>query len=348
MVSQKKMKTFSMITNWDFYFSSTCNLDCTYCCMGEDNINNHDIVKSIEDKSFQQKAIKVIDKNTVSIGLWGMEPAINAKYFADFVAPILQRYDNIKYIYFSTNGTIPIFNDVIIPLNYITHKLKHKLVLTIQISLDGPEFIQDRHCGIGNYKLVTENLNNLLLKTASLMSKSEFLRVKFNNKSTIVAQDFNTNPRTWKENMDALNSLYESYHSQTFICKLNNLPTLEYPGNYTRQDGLNVRKWKKYLDLRPEAICNCSAGTQSKTMDYLGNVYDCHLLKNMPPINLELRHSDFNRKAQELINAHEIIPNTDINKLWAQCNSIHCWSLCGNLIPISVIKLFGNGMLMKE
>jgi hypothetical protein len=58
-----------------------------------------------------------------------------------------------------------------------------------------------------------------------------------------------------------------------------------------------VRKWKKYLDLRPEAICNCVAGASSKTMDYLGNVYDCHLLKNMPPINLELRHSDFNRKA---------------------------------------------------
>ena len=79
--------------NIDFLFSTDCNMDCQYCYIKKDkkemSVYNLKTREKILNGELKQNVINSLGekrlKEIISIGLWGAEPTINAKYFESFL-----------------------------------------------------------------------------------------------------------------------------------------------------------------------------------------------------------------------------------------------------------------------
>jgi len=121
-------------------------------------------------------------------------------------------------------------------------------------------------------------------------------------------------------------------------------PTIEVPGNYIKQDGINLCKWDIPFDT--SKVYECAAGITSKTIDYQGNIYDCHMLCNKATSIQDLR-PDFENKMNRLVLAGEVIEQNH-DKLFNAISSIYCWATGNNEISESYIKLLGNGAVLRQ
>ena len=76
------------IQNIDIFFSSKCDLNCSYCYVGKEskryNPYNDNIKQSIINGSFAKNIIssfKEFKEDIISIGCWGGEPTLNNDVF---------------------------------------------------------------------------------------------------------------------------------------------------------------------------------------------------------------------------------------------------------------------------
>lgn len=332
-----------MLTNLNIYYSAACNLQCSYCCMPPQSMSNDTIVNSLRNGSFTQIVNNLITKDTISLGLWGMEPTINAIEFQNFILPILKQNPQIKYIFIPTNMTsTTLMEYMLAPLNRYTQKYKHKLIILIQASIDGPKEIHDGHInGNNTYDIVRHRLNSITKLVSQWNNK--YIRIKIFNKSTLTAQDLYTDPDDWWYNMAHLQSELETYESYNIKIKMDNPPTIAVPGNYTKEDGEALVKWGLQFDT--QHYITCAAGLTSKTVDCLGRVWDCHMLYNKDIDEQSIR-KDFDSTVDRLLKEGEII-ETNKDALWNAISSIYCWATGNNSIPESYIKLLGNGALQE-
>lgn len=76
----------------DFLFSTDCNMACQYCYIEKNkkdmvsyNLKTREKILNGEVKKNLQNNLKPYLNDILSIGLWGAEPTINAKYFYSFL-----------------------------------------------------------------------------------------------------------------------------------------------------------------------------------------------------------------------------------------------------------------------
>lgn len=172
------------------YTSALCNLRCKYCYIAK---NRH--MQDIEDliikdcnieyySDFLDKLTKYFDYSELkSISLWGGEPTIGLRRFTPIIIYLCSIYPTIDTIMFSSNYTRDEWpND----LDYLCSelvKLNKKIVVSAQVSIDGPPEINDLNRGytnkiIQNYNKVIEVMNKYLES-----SKLEFM---ISLKSTLI------------------------------------------------------------------------------------------------------------------------------------------------------------------
>ena len=331
-----------MLTNLDIYYSAACNLKCEYCCMPHASMTNEDIIKTLKDGSFAKKVIDVIQPETTSLSFCGMEPTINQQYFKYFLIPILDKHPQIKYITLFTNLTNDIMQDIIIPLHFYTKYHFRNLILKVQVGLDGPDYILDKHAGLkGYYWLLDRNLEMIARSVSKYENK--YFQVQVYNKSTLTAKDLHTDPTVWWYWMAYVQSKFEDYESDTFMIKMDNPPTIAIPGNYTKADGIALCKWE--LKFNTNKFVKCLANMESKIIDCNGNIHNCYLSCNKD-IDEQSVYNDFNIKVDRLLAEGEII-ETNKQALWNAISSIYCWATSDGTIPESYIKLLGNGALQE-
>ena len=136
----------------DVQFSSDCNMKCQYCYLHKNKKGmvayNRLVQQKLADGSFAANIIRVakdFKDNIHSLGLWGAEPTLNADYFEVFMSDLLDNFENMSTITFSTNGSLgstalfKFYQDV----RGYAESHKRPLHLDIQISIDGPEWIND-------------------------------------------------------------------------------------------------------------------------------------------------------------------------------------------------------------
>ena len=172
----------------------------------------------------------------------------------------------------------------------------------------------------------------------------KYLRLKLTIKPTFQAQDWYTNPQEWFKWRDKIyNQL--SFESKGIIDveSISNLqPTIAHGFTYTKEDGEAYAKWR--LPFRRYNV-TCSAGINSYTIDYLGNLYDCPLLKNRLDIDDQKFNLIFENKVSELLAKQDISELNDMNLLKHLVWSNYCSAIDTEKDIENYLRLFGNGAL---
>lgn len=262
-----------MKINLNVYYSAACNMQCPYCCAGRSNpIENENIRASIVEGEFQSIVIaKCQELNPVTLGIWGMEPTINQDLWEQFIIPILDRCESIEGIFVPTNGIN--FNSTLwlTPLANYCNTHERKIKLWVQFSIDHQE--------------ADERARANLLNCISTYQTNQYFRLKVSTKSTL-DQDtvMKYDPDEWKLYMQDL--VYDCNRICKENCDIDLVgapPTLAYPQNYHVAEGAAWGNWA----VRIPGILNetkiirrmegCTAGIDSFTIDYTGQVYDCQL-----------------------------------------------------------------------
>lgn len=345
----KKRMMIGLIKNLNIYFSDACNLNCSYCCLRDKEHNtNLQIRQALEDGSFVEQVKNNITQDTVGIGVWGMEPSINGKYFRKFINEILNYGSYIRYVTIVTNGcSNTFFEDFILPIQEWTQTRQRKLKLQVQFSLDGPPSIMDAHCGQGTYNQVLHTL----LTCFQNYRGNQWLKTRFSIKPTFQPQDWHTDPTTWN---NWRNNLYEqlAMKDNQLNCgiALASYPTIAHGASYTKADGIAYANWQIPYNASGNKKYTCGAGDISKTIDYTGTLYDCPLLQNRP-LDVIPQEPDqfFQDTLENLIANNEVDPNVDPTDLWVNINDHFCFAIDDYQTSLPhYMRLFGNGALLHS
>ena len=333
------------MTNLDIYFSDACNSNCQYCIMQDkENNSNTAIRQALEDNTFVTNVRHVLTPETISIGFWGREPSVNGQYFSNFICNLLEYSPYIRYIMIPTNGQSDTFyQDFVIPLYCYCNSHKRRIILMLQFSLDGPPDLHDKYRGEGSAKKCIDTIDKVY---HNFNFQNKYLRIRMSTKSTLQGYELeHYSPIIWRNYMRGLNTDYPNkeevgyFYSRIGWQRI----TFEVPGNYTVEQGRVLSKWKEYIHIEPEMYQSCAVNTDSKTIDYLGNLYDCHLLVNKD-VNQEILRAQFETTMNTLVAANEAIEQ-DRNKLFNAISSIYCWGATDKRLD-SYIRLLGNGFLL--
>lgn len=328
-----------MIDTLNIYFSDACNGQCTYCAMSNINTSNNNAIRAaLSSGTFVRNTLNNLTPSVKTLGIWGREPSINGSYFKDFIYTILDNNKTLRYVFIPTNGQSPLFyEDFIKPLYHYCVKNARKLILIIQLSLDGPKELHDKYCGEGSFDKVIALVSSIYKK----LPQSNFFRVRIINKSTLRGPELITySPSYWH---DSMWELHDSFHIDDPDFMLGTIgPTLELPGQYTTQEGKALIKWKGILNI---SSIPCRAGVEGKTLNYKGELFDCNLLVNNK-LDLNKLQIDFENKMNQLVIKGEV-QEQDRDILFRKIMNLYCWGqTTDNTMPESYIRLLGNGFLL--
>lgn len=142
-----------------------CNLDCEYCVYSGNSNNRHHADKwmtfEIAQKAIDYYVAHSCDEDQLSLGFYGGEPLLAFDFIKECVDYAEEAFEGRKVLYsITTNGTL------------LTDEKLDFLVqydFAILVSLDGPEYVQNRHrkyanSEIGSFESLMKNLKNLKLK----------------------------------------------------------------------------------------------------------------------------------------------------------------------------------------
>ena len=308
-----------MNTNLSLYFSSDCNMACTYCqinkhkpCMAA---NNAVIREKMASGEYAQNIInkfKPLKDVIDNISLWGMEPTINADLFRAAVFPLLDEYERVNNIMFSTNswlGYARIYEFIAALDEYCRAHDRH-ITLDLQISIDGPAWINDA----SRRKGTTANTLQVIRDLASLLPRDLAVDIYMHTKPTLDVSFM-------REMVADNDKLLEWYHffddmqdevlrlcgNPNMRINLAQTPTLVNPGTHTQEDGrtlaafiralrhIDTTQFKHYkhpliyqvmrglvdaVDVNTYGAAShwgcCSAGRYTANVDMNGDLFSCH------------------------------------------------------------------------
>lgn len=150
------------------YTTAICNLKCRYCY-----IDKNPALKTIDDlldESFKgdyyfNYAKKVFpDKNQLTeVQIWGGEPSIRLDRCYYTIEKLIEYYPNLKDFMTSTNFTIDNWCEQFYGFLNVFKKFPNRnFVVRLQLSIDGPEYINDESRGIGVTKKFTNTFDKMI------------------------------------------------------------------------------------------------------------------------------------------------------------------------------------------
>lgn len=154
--------------NLILYTTAVCNLKCSYCYIDKNPALQK--IDAILDESFKGDyyfnfAKEMFpDKNSLEeVGFWGGEPTIRLDRAFYTLNKLIDYYPNLSTINFSTNFTTKNWFEQIGNLCKLLSNFENrKFRLEIQLSIDGPEDINDLGRGPGTTKLFIEHWKQLI------------------------------------------------------------------------------------------------------------------------------------------------------------------------------------------
>lgn len=246
------------IQNIDLFFSSECNMNCTYCYVGKKSEESKQYNNKLRESIYNGKYAKnVYDKfkefknDITEFGCWGAEPTINGEYFYSLFKQLIEYFPNTERIFFSTNGFLK-FNGLkpfIDSTIQLSNEFDKNMKLCIQFSLDGPSWITDNQRKLN----ATDHLLEALHDTICYISKLNNNKVKFDlhfkptlnidTIKTLVEEDKIVDYFKFFDDIWDYNEPYVT--SKLLDVNFKALPTLVNPGKYTQDDGII---FKRFID----------------------------------------------------------------------------------------------------
>lgn len=319
-----------MYSNISLNFSSDCPHACMYCTINKHkNImkqNNEKIREDIISGAYANNIInrfsskkEVID----NISLWGMEPTVNADLFTKLLYPLLDYFPNVKNMMFSTNSWLgyETLKHFIEGLDNYCRKDNREFRLELQISLDGPKWVNDPSRRIG----ATENTLKVSKEIVESLQKDTVIYIDMHTKPTLdtifmkaMVEDHDKLIEYFKFFDDLQEELLLINHNPRLRLSMNQVPTLVNPGEHTVEDGkifaafirelrnIDISIYNHYkhpLIVQPlrglldasmvndhNSFSNwgcCSSGRYTAQADNNGTLFSCHALFTYPYMDNE-------------------------------------------------------------
>ena len=145
-----------------------CNLNCVYC-----TIDKNKYLKQVDDElkesfiNYKEQYCDRIKKwfpeySLNSVSTWGGEPLWDIERIFPLLEWIVENYPNFHSFFSSTNFSYSQWSDKIMNIIKFFGKYSQRTFdIEIQLSMDGPEYINDRNRGKGVTKRCVENLKKL-------------------------------------------------------------------------------------------------------------------------------------------------------------------------------------------
>jgi len=218
------------------YVSDICNLKCKYCLWPKFpqimQRENKDVRSWISSGRMANAIQQFSSKKSLEfLSLWGGEPTLNFDLLAPELAKIADKYPNLSAISFSTNLSTTLIVNYII--DFITHiNIIRPIKFDIQISIDGPSFINDiNRRGASAAKIV----DNIKYFTNKLIDKNLIDNVTLHTKSTLTID----NIVTLLKYDDKFFEFFEFFDRESAKCGkvFYTMPSYVFPGQYTQRQG---------------------------------------------------------------------------------------------------------------
>lgn len=162
MVLKNKERTTAIL-----YTCGVCNLQCRYC-----GIDKNPVLKTIDEaleKSFEgdyyiNRLKEYFGKGQLkNIETWGGEPFLHMDRIYPLINQVIEYFPYFNSMYSSTNFSYPQWIDQVFGLFDQFGKYPHRdFHYCLQLSCDGPEYINDAGRGQGVTKRCLENFNKLV------------------------------------------------------------------------------------------------------------------------------------------------------------------------------------------
>lgn len=178
------------------FTTALCNLNCSYCYICKDKNGNLKLIdnelKECWDNNIFIKQLLDFDSNIINtletIELWGGEPFLHFERFTNHIHDWLDTFVNVNKISWSTNFIVPNEIETIENLISLLSQFypERDWLIECQISIDGPEEINDFGRGKGVTKQIVDNFKKLCL----IQYDNKNIKLKITFKPTISRETF--------------------------------------------------------------------------------------------------------------------------------------------------------------
>lgn len=173
------------------YTDAVCNLKCTYCFIDK----NPALVRidKLLDESFKgdyyyEFAKKVFPnpQQLTEVQIWGGEPTLYLERTHYTISKLLGYYPNLSKFMFSTNFTPDDCVDKVEKfVDTICQDRKRNVELVIQLSIDGPTYINDINRGLGVTEKFTKNFALLVSRINDITNRNPNITIRAHFKPTL-------------------------------------------------------------------------------------------------------------------------------------------------------------------
>lgn len=244
----------------EIFSSSVCNLNCSYCYIPKNQkmIDEHNkILEAIRNNTFIKVLQDTYGEHLEYLGLWGAEQTLILHELEPFIEDFINTFPELQEISFSTNFVV--FPERIISfikkLIDIANKKERSINFSLQISIDGPDWITDIGRGKGVTDKIIKNIDIYMNELKILQSEKVTTSITFKptvgpESIKILSEDENKTIEFFSF-FNKLNNTLSSHIQEINGIKVygrgHGTPTLVVPGKYTVEDGKILEKFYKQL-----------------------------------------------------------------------------------------------------
>jgi hypothetical protein len=238
--------------------SALCDLKCKYCYISQDESQKkvqEDLYERFKSTNFFDSILPLLDdpKDIKTIGLWGLEPTKSLSVLSERFDYIFETFPNIKDFSFSSNFQ----GDPIRIINFIKKIGKErKVMIGIQISLDGMPEINDLNRGTGSGENIIRNAKSLMNQLIPVLEEQQNISVSMSDKGTFSAtilEKYAADPELLKKNFRFMEQLYSEFYAiNTLEPRRFNMNyggiNFETPYPFTQEHGIMLVNLMKTLE----------------------------------------------------------------------------------------------------
>lgn len=172
------------------YPAAVCNLSCTYCYIDKNSaLKKIDKIleESFETDYYIEFARRMIPtkEQLRKIEFWGGEPTLGLMRTFSTLKGLIEEYPNLRTFFFSTNFVSPVWDEAVFGLFELLKSYSNRpFEVSIQLSLDGPEYITDMQRGKGVSKKFWNHFCDVCSKLKECLENSN-VRLNMYFKATL-------------------------------------------------------------------------------------------------------------------------------------------------------------------